>query len=139
MIIEKLPITDANFRYFYRGWVERVVDGDTIHLSEFDMGRNRYDKDVSLRLCNPDWSWLDAWELSPRKGTIEERAYERIKGLAAQEFLANILLPGTEVVVLTNRDRDGTFRDLAGAVFVRHGTGWYDVAATLAAWGHLKS
>ncbi len=119
-----------------------MVDGDTVHLSEFDYGREHNEKNVSLRLCNPDWSWLDTWEIRsrPRNITDEEWEEHKRKGQEAKAYVESVLPEGQEITILTNRDKDGTFRDLAGAIFVRKEDGkWLDLAAGLKERGHLKS
>lgn len=140
-VIAELPITPQNFFYWYKAWVKRVVDGDTIYLDSFDFGRKHYEDDVSLRFCNPDGSKLDTWETKPRGIPDEAKRKAHItKGLKAKEYVESVLKPGDEIVVLTNRDESGTFRDLVGAVFVPQGDGTYlDISVALAEKGHLKA
>jgi len=140
--IAALPITPKNLFYFYRAWVERVTDADTAHLMEFDFGRMHFEKQVSLRFCHYDGTYLDAWEIFRRPSGLTDAqwAEHRAKGLAGTEFVRGLLPKGTMIILLTNRDLDGTFRDLAGAVFIPQVEGDYiDVAESLRVSGHLKS
>lgn len=150
VIIEKLPITSGNFRYFYKAIIGRpdkphlpaVTDGDTVHLAEFDYGREHIERNVSLRLTWPDGDFIDAWETRrrPRDLTDEQWEEHKTKGQLATEYVRSLLPDGTKIVVLTNRDEAGTFRDLVGAVFIpQWGTGAFlDLQESLKVNGHLK-
>ncbi len=150
VIIDALPINSENYCYFYKAIIGRpnkphlpaVPDADTIHLAEFDMGRERVEKNVSLRLCWVDGAYFDAWETRGRKPkdlTEEEWTIHREKGAAARDFLRPLLPDGTKIIVATNRDKDGTFRDLVGAPFIPLDDGKFiDVCMTLDKLGHTK-
>lgn len=74
--------------YHYQGWVDRVVDGDTVYLTldvGFKMRRHR----ASYRLLG-----IDAPEV---------RGEERPEGLKAKEYLQTLLPLGKSVVVRTRK------------------------------------
>ena len=77
--------------WFFRAFVNHVVNGDTI-LATVDTGFNNYTF-MRLRL-----NGVDAPDPEPRIGSDEEKASERAAGVQARDRLAE-LVGGREVVV----------------------------------------
>lgn len=105
----------------YRAAVERVIDGDTVHVL-LSLGMNEYAYRM-LRIAD-----VNAPELF--SGTKEER----VRGKAARDFLASLLPPGTKCRLTTRRDA-ATFGRYVADIELEDGR---DVATVLVEAGHAE-
>lgn len=101
--------------YFYRCWVKRVVDADTIDV-ELDYGWGEKNADVRLRLYR-----IDAFEI---------RGTERPKGLAAKAFVEALLPPGDEIIIRSHKDERGKFGRPLADVYLPDGRCLNDLLVT---------
>jgi micrococcal nuclease len=93
-------------QYVYSAIVRSIYDGDTIRV-DIDLGFDMWIKNASLRL-----SGIDAPEL---------RGEERPEGLKTRDWLREIIPPGTEVIIKTEKDSKEKFgRYLATIYFEGH-------------------
>lgn len=81
------------------GWVfmataQRVLDGDTIQV-EVDLGMRVYSRQI-VRLVGPGGKYFDAPESRGAKASDA--------GRAAKDYLAQLLPPGTPLVIQTFKD-----------------------------------
>ncbi len=104
--------------YWYRGWIKRAVDGDTIVVT-LSFGLRVY-TEVSLRIAG-----INAPEIN--SGDVESRQ----RGRAARDFLARY--EEQEVIVHTYKDRQSFNRYVADVVFDDSGA---DLAETMVNAGH---
>jgi|TARA_B100001094_G_C18107267_1_gene759115 micrococcal nuclease len=90
-------------QYIYRATVEKVVDGDTVDLL-VDCGFNIIRKE-RIRFYG-----VDAWE---------PRGEERERGLEAKAFVIEHCPVGSEVVVVTGKEK-GKFGRYLGEIFINN-------------------
>jgi len=89
-------VKDARL-WFYRALVVRVVDGDTV-IVVLDRGLQDF-KVLKLRLAG-----VDAPELRPREGTLDQRTSERLLAEKAKSRLV-ALVHQREVIVRSHKTR----------------------------------
>lgn len=106
---EDQPITSQ--LYYYRAKVVSVYDGDTIHV-DIDLGLNTWIRNEKIRLAR-----IDAPEL---------RGPERPQGLAARDFLRQLIL-NQNVVIQTIKDRKGKFGRYLAEVWLEQNGQWVNV------------
>lgn len=105
------------FLYQYRAVVMSAYDADTIRvLLDQGMGTWKIGKvkdglplGIPVRLAR-----VNSWEV---------RGPEREKGLAAREFVRNLLPPKSEIRLFTYKDKDGKYGRLLADVALRDGDG----------------
>lgn len=88
--------------YFYNGVVTNIYDGDTIRAN-VDLGFNTWIFDMKLRLYGID--------------TPELRGVERPEGLLARDFVAERIPVGTEIQIMTQKDKTGKFGRYLATIF----------------------
>ena len=110
--------------YCYKAIVKSVYDGDTCTV-DIDLGLKTWVHGEKIRL-----SRINAPEL---------RGEERPKGLAARDFLRN-LIDGKEVVLQTIEDREGKYGRYLGEIWTLQADGsWLNVNDYLLTVPGLKS
>ncbi len=97
--------------YYYRAVVVSVYDGDTIRV-DLDLGLSTWIKKEKLRLAR-----IDAPEI---------RGEERKAGLAARDYLRDLLL-GRSVIVQTIKDRRGKYGRYLAEIWLFTENGWLNV------------
>lgn len=90
-------------RYIYRALVKSVYDGDTLTV-DIDLGLKTWAIGVKVRLKG-----IDAPEL---------RLKEREVGLAARDFLRELLPVGSPVTIETYKDRTGKYGRYIADVYI---------------------
>ena len=95
-LIPDFIVKDARL-WFYRAFIARVVDGDTV-IAVLDRGLQDF-KVLKLRLAG-----VDAPELRPRDGTLEQRNIERALAERAKQRLI-VLINQREVIVQLHKTR----------------------------------
>jgi len=135
MIIQELPITKADFPYWYRGKVVRVVDGDT-YVIDIDLGLHAWQKNVYCRGYG-----YDTWETRRRPSDISDKQWEehKKKGKTATEYVRKVIGPGTEVVLNTVLDREGKYGRVLARIYAPVADGYFDLKEALKYHGHLKN
>lgn len=135
--IPDLPITPQNFYYWYKGVVTRIVDGDSYRI-DVDHGRKIYTDDTECRGYG-----YDTWETRrrPTKPPITDEQWEehKVKGKEATAFVEEVMPVGTQVTLVTYKDKDGKYGRLLIQVYIPSGDQWIDLTASLEKNGHLKS
>ncbi len=106
--------------YYYRAVVVSVYDGDTIR-ADLDLGLSTWIKNEKLRLAQ-----INAPEI---------RGSERAAGLAARDFLRELIL-GKEVIVQTIKDRRGKYGRYLAEIWLWTGEGWLNVNDQMIESGH---
>ena len=134
VVIPELPITQKNFAYWYKGTIQRVVDGDSYHI-DLDLGCRMFRDGYECRGYG-----YDTWETRRRPSGITDAEWEehKRKGKAATAYIESIMPAGTMVAVNTYRDEEGKYGRLLVRVYIHGPEGWIDVAESLKANGHLK-
>ena len=108
------------FLYFYKGQIERVVDGDTVSAS-IDLGMHTWIHGERLRLA--------------RINTPEIRGETRLKGLAAKEYLADLVL-GKPVYIKTIKDTREKYGRYLAEIGIERDGAWFSVNDDLVMTGH---
>ena len=134
--ILKLPITVENYRYWYKGRIARIVDGDSYRI-DIDFGMNITKHNYECRGYG-----YDTWETRSRPSGISDEEWEehKAKGRAAAARAEDLMPVGKEVDVLTHKDDEGKYGRLLITVYIPADSGlWIDLTETLREEGHLKS
>ncbi len=108
--------------YYYKARVVRVYDGDTIHV-DIDLGLSTWIKKEKLRLA--------------RINAPEIRGSQRPAGLAARDFLRNLILD-KEVIVQTIKDRKGKYGRYLAEIWLQTENGWENVNDRMLAEGFAQ-
>ncbi len=108
--------------YYYKVRVVRVYDGDTIHV-DIDLGLSTWIKKEKLRLA--------------RINAPEIRGSQRPAGLAARDFLRNLILD-KEVIVQTIKDRKGKYGRYLAEIWLQTENGWENVNDRMLAEGFAR-
>ena len=106
--------------YYYKAFVTKVYDGDTVTLN-IDMGLNICKKNQKVRLLGIN--------------TPEIRGEERESGLISKYRLSEMIL-GREIVIETHRDKTGKYgRWLATLWFEKEEGDWVNINELLVSEG----
>lgn len=89
--------------YFYRAYVVKVIDGDTVKL-DIDLGFRTWLREQNVRLIGVD--------------TPEIRGEEREDGLIVKKYVSDILPVGKEILLNSFRDRKGKYGRWLGEIIV---------------------
>lgn len=107
----------------YECVIERVIDGDTV-VVDIDLGFDVWLKREAIRL-----SGIDAPEV--RTKDLDEKK----RGLAAKEFLENLLPPGSKQVLISESFNRGKYGRIVGDL---RGSNTNSVVLALLENGHAK-
>lgn len=88
--------------YRYSAIVASIYDGDTIR-ADIDLGFGCWVKNAKLRLAGID--------------TPEIRGGARPAGLAAKEFVSDRIPAGSEIIIVTDKDRTGKYGRYIATIF----------------------
>ena len=128
---EALPITRENFFYWYKGVVNRVVDGDT-YIVDVDFGARIIRQRYEVRGFG-----YDTYERFRRPLGMSDADWmiHQGRGLAAFLFVQSMMPGGSPVVLLSHRDEGDKYGRLLASVYIPVPAGeekvYIDLAATL--------
>jgi len=88
--------------YFYKAIVRSIYDGDTMRV-DIDLGFNNWKMNEKLRLSGID--------------TPEIRGEERPYGLIAKDFVMERIPVGSEIYLLTEKDKSGKYGRYLATIF----------------------
>jgi len=108
--------------YFYNAKVRRIYDGDTIFL-DIDLGLSMNLRNEKIRLA--------------RINTPELRGAEKPAGLAARDFLIN-LISRKNILLETIKDKKGKFGRYLGEIWIETDNGFENVNDLLVKNGHAE-
>lgn len=108
--------------YTYRAHCTRAYDADTITVS-VDLGMHVTLNGITLRLS--------------RTNAPEVRGDERSEGLAARDFIRDLVLD-RDVLIQTFKDKVGKYGRYIAEVWVEHDEGLLNVSDHLVANGHAR-
>ena len=108
--------------YFYKAKVIRIYDGDTIFL-DIDLGLSTVVRNEKIRLA--------------RINTPELRGSEKEQGIAARDFLKN-LIARKNILLETIKDKKGKFGRYLGEIWVESEGGFENVNELMVKNGHAK-
>lgn len=106
--------------YFYRSQVVSVYDGDTIRV-DIDLGLKTWIRNEKIRLA--------------RINTPELRGAERPQGLAARDFLRD-LIADKEIFLQTLKDKQGKYGRYLGEIWLEIRGEWVNINDYLVQNGH---
>lgn len=93
--------------YYYRAKVVSVYDGDTMTV-DIDLGLHMWIRDEKVRLA--------------RINAPEVRGAQREKGLAARDFLSNLVF-GKDIIIETIRDQEEKYGRYLGEIWLKNESG----------------
>ncbi|NOX37951.1 MAG: nuclease [Calditrichaeota bacterium] len=111
-----------DFLYHYRATVVSVYDGDTLRV-DIDLGLNTWIRNEKVRLAR-----IDAPEI---------RGKERARGLAARDFLRQMVL-NREIILQTIRDRKGKYGRYLGEIWLEQNGQWININDQMVARGFAE-
>lgn len=117
---QNITTNDDDSFYKYRGDVVRVIDGDTI-IIRVDLGFS-ISSTISFRLANIN--------------TPEIVGIQRADGLAAKQFVMDLLPVGAPVIINTYKDKKGKFGRYLADVYISYNDEWVLLNTLLIEKGH---
>jgi len=95
--------------YEYKAIIRRVIDGDTLEV-DIDLGFKTILKKEKLRLLGIDTPELRSKSLQ-----------ERLHAASAKQFVEDLLKPGDEITVHTEKDKAGKYGRYLARVILSNG------------------
>jgi len=97
----------------YKATIERVLDGDTIHVM-VDLGMKQYVY-KEVRMVGFEGAYVDAPETRLYRGVTEE---EKKMGLEVKAKAEQLMPVGSEIRVISHRDKSGKYGRMLATVYL---------------------